>query len=122
MRKPPPDFCFTYIGWTDEQAHKTGWMSPEYMHALDESVSLVRHLVEETGGEYVTILVADHGGHDRTHGTLMDEDMTIPLFIRGEGVVPGELGLPVSIMDIAPTVTKLLECEPAEEWEGRPLV
>ncbi len=117
-----PDFCFTYLGWPDEQGHKTGWMSAEYLHAVDESIGMVRRLIEAAGDGYVTILVADHGGHGRTHGTTAAEDMTIPVIIRGEGIRPGELEGPVSILDIAPTVVRLLDCEPAEEWEGKPLV
>ena len=122
LREKAPDFCFTYSGWTDEQAHKSGWMSKEYLHALDVGVSSIRHLIEQTKDSYITILVADHGGHDRTHGTMMDEDMLIPVVIHGEGVCPGEITEPVSILDIAPTIIKLLECEPAEEWEGRALL
>ncbi len=122
LKTKKPDFCFTYIGWTDEQGHITGWMKEEYLHALDESISLVKDLIAKTKDEYITILVADHGGHERTHGTMMDEDMTIPVIIHGEGIKPGEFKMPVSILDIAPTVVKLLDCEPANEWEGKPLV
>ena len=117
-----PDFCFTYFGWPDEQGHDTGWMSAEYLHAVDESMRLVESLIEATKGEYITIILADHGGHDRTHGASIDEDMTIPVILQGEGIPPGEIQRPVSILDIAPTVVRLLGCEPAKEWEGTPLV
>lgn len=122
METRAPDFCFTYLGWPDEQGHASGWMSAEYMHSVDESVGFVRRLIESAGDEYVTILLADHGGHGRTHGTTLDEDMTIPVVVHGEGIQPREFGQPVSILDIAPTVVRLLDCEPAREWEGRPLV
>lgn len=117
-----PDFCFTYIGWPDDQGHDAGWMSDAYMHAVRESVGLVERLIEQTGEAYVTILMADHGGHDRNHGEPIDEDMTIPVILHGGGIRPGELEGEASILDIAPTVAGLLGCEPAEEWAGRPLV
>jgi len=117
-----PDFCFTYFGWPDEQGHETGWMSAEYLQAVEGSMSLAERLIEKTKGKYVTILLADHGGHGRTHGALIDEDMTIPLIIHGDEIEPRELGQPVSILDIAPTVVRLLGCETAKEWEGTPLV
>ena len=33
---------------------------------------------------------ADHGGHDRTHGTGSPEDMTIPFIIKGKNFKAGE--------------------------------
>ena len=122
MADKAPDFCFTYLGWTDEQGHATGWMSPEYLHAVDESMRMVAHMIEATRDGYITILAADHGGHDRCHGTRAEEDMLIPLLIHGEGIRPGELQGPVSILDVAPTVVRLLGVDPAREWEGRSLV
>jgi len=70
----------------------------------------------------VTIIVADHGGHDRTHGTLEDADMLIPVIIYGKDITPGVIKEEISIMDIAPTVTKLLECDNAPEWEGKSIL
>ena len=117
-----PDFCFTYFGWPDEQGHQSGWMSEAYLHSVAESIGMVQCLIERAADEYVTILLADHGGHDRTHGTLMDEDMTIPVVLHGAGIAPGALTAPVSILDIAPTVAHLLGCKPAREWEGKSLI
>ena len=68
--------------------------------------------------EYTFILLADHGGHDRTHGTDMPEDMTIPLFISGKRFIAGAEVDGLSIKDIAPTVAALLEVPCAPEWEG----
>lgn len=117
-----PDFCFTYLGWVDEQGHHNGWMSPEYMRAVDGSIALARGLVDGSRDEYITILTADHGGHAFDHGERVDEDMTVPVIIHGEGIRPGALEGPASILDLAPTIVRLLDCEPASEWEGRPLV
>jgi len=73
---------------------------------------------EALGDDYTYIITADHGGHDRTHGSDMPEDMIIPVIINGKGIEKGEIGKKVNIMDIAPTVTKLLGVDPDDEWEG----
>lgn len=65
---------------------------------------------------------ADHGGHDRTHGTDSPEDMTIPFIIKGKNFKVGEKLENVSIKDIAPTVAKLLDIAPDQAWEGKSLV
>lgn len=113
-----PDFCFTYLGWVDEQGHATGWMGEEYLHSLDESFKCVEEIINAMDKEDIVIVIADHGGHDRAHGTTMDEDMTIPVIIHGGNIPAGIIEKPVSIKDIAPTITKLLGCPAPREWEG----
>ena len=117
-----PDFCFTYLGWTDEAGHGKGWMGEEYLHSIDESFKCIEKIIDAVTEDCITIIVADHGGHDRTHGTLEPEDMLIPVIIYGKDVTPGVIDKEISIMDIAPTVTKLLECDNAPEWEGKSIL
>ena len=51
----------------------------------------------------------------------MKEDMTIPVIIKGPAFSKNtDLGA-ISIKDIAPTVSKLLNVSSAKEWEGTPL-
>jgi predicted AlkP superfamily pyrophosphatase or phosphodiesterase len=123
VRTDAPDFVFLYLGETDEiGGHRFGWMTPEYLQNVSTALDCVKQ-VKEVGGEaYDVILMADHGGHDRTHGTEMAEDMTIPLLLLGKPFAPGELAGEASIKDIAPTVTALFGIEPDEEWEGKSLL
>ena len=118
VRQFDPDFLFTYLGWTDEEGHGLGWMTPEYLHTIDESFDSIRRLMEVSDEDTISIITADHGGHARSHGTTMPEDMTIPIIICGKGVTPGVIDRPVTIKDIAPTITKILGCPNAPEWEG----
>jgi phosphopentomutase len=67
-------------------------------------------------------ITADHGGHDRTHGTEMPEDMTISMIAIGPDFAPGSSLDGANIKDIAPTVAKLLGVEPDEDWEGKSLL
>ena len=117
-----PDFTFVYLAWTDEAGHANGWLSKEYMEAIDSSWESIRKFRVAFGEEYTILVTADHGGHDRTHGTTMPEDMTIPMFFQGPDFAPGQPIPNVSIKDLAPTVAKLLGAEAEEEWEGKSLV
>ena len=66
---------------TDEKGgHDNGRMSTVYLDFINRAISNVKRVVEETNGEYTVILTADHGEHDRAHGSDMYEDMTIPMF------------------------------------------
>ena len=104
------DFTFVYLGWVDEAGHAEGWMGEEYMRAVRASWQSIDRIVGAipAGEEYAVIVTADHGGHDRSHGTEMPEDMTIPIFFMGKPFTPGTLLEKVSIKDIAPTAAALL--------------
>ena len=109
---------FLYLADTDNTGHKYGWLTPEYMKDAHDAVECVKQVYENIPDDYTIIFLADHGGHDRTHGTEMPEDMTIPLFFMGPRFEKGKVLPEGSIKDVAPTVAALLDCEPAEEWEG----
>lgn len=116
------DFTFLYFGYPDAAGHTFGWMSEQYFASLENCWYNITRAVEALGDEYTVIITADHGGHDRTHGTELPEDMVIPFIMLGKDVVPGESFEGASIKDIPPTVATLLGVEPNEEWEGRSLV
>lgn len=116
------DFAFLYLGNTDEVGHKYGWMSNEYMESVSKSWDNINRIVDSLPDDYTVIVTADHGGHERMHGTDIPEDMTIPLIITGKNMKPGESFENANIKDIAPTVAKLLDIYPDEEWEGKSLV
>ena len=118
-----PDFCFLYMVETDEKGgHDNGWMSEEYLRRISIAISNVKRVIDEFGDEYHVIIMADHGGHDRTHGTTMPEDMTIPFFFYGKEFEGGKTVDGLSLLDIAPTIAKLLGVEPEPEWEGRSVI
>ena len=116
------DFTFLYLGEVDEVGHKFGWMGEEYLDSVKRSWDEIDRIVKTLPEDYTVFIIADHGGHDRTHGTEMPEDMTIPVFALGKDFMPGAHLSDVSIKDIAPTVTTLLGVERDEDWEGRSLV
>ena len=118
IEEQDPDFVFLYLADTDDTGHAYGWMGKEYMQDVYDAMECVQQVYDRFGEDHTLIFLADHGGHDRTHGTEMPEDMTIPLFFMGKAFEQGKILPAASIKDVAPTVTKLLNVEPAEEWEG----
>ena len=116
------DFAFLHLACTDWTGHRFGWLSDEYMSAMQSSWNNIEKIISELGDEYTYIITADHGGHDRTHGSEMPEDMTIPVMLCGENFEKGKEIENVKLIDIAPTIAKLIGAEPDEEWEGTALV
>ena len=122
LTKNETDFTFLYLGFTDMAGHNYGWMSDEYMKAMENSFANITKLYEKLPDDYVIIVTADHGGHDRTHGTELNEDMIIPIMVLSKNEKIDLDFNDASIKDIAPTVTKFLGVYPDEEWEGKSLL
>lgn len=122
IREDGPDFVFLYLGLTDAAGHNKGWMGPEYLDAVRQSWDCIERAVRALPDDYTVIVTADHGGHDRTHGSDCEEDMRIPILCRGRAFASGGRLADAGIKDIAPTVTALLGVPAAQEWEGRSLI
>lgn len=122
MKDSSPDFIFLYLGTTDEEGHKHGWMSPEYLSAIAHASDCVRKVREAAGNDYHIIITADHGGHDRIHGTDMPEDMTIPIIFWGSTFEAGKKLTGVSIKDIAPTIADVMDLRRPNDWEGNSIL
>ncbi len=122
LKNQETDFTFLYLGYTDMAGHNHGWMTPEYMEAVERSWDNIEKIMSALGDEYTYIITADHGGHDRTHGSDMPEDMLIPVIINGKDFEKGEITSDVNIMDIAPTIAVLAGVNPDSEWEGKALI
>lgn len=120
IEKTRPDFVFLYMVETDEKGgHIAGWMSEDYLRYVSTAMDNAKRVIDAWGDEYTIILTADHGGHDRVHGTTSPEDMTVPMVFMGKRFTPGKKLENVSIMDITPTIADVMGISPDEEWEGR---
>jgi len=124
LTEESPDFAFLYFEFPDHMGHSSegGWMGPEYMQSIRTVWEQIERVMAAVGDTYTVLITADHGGHDRTHGTEMPEDMTIPVICHGTMFRPGEFERAVSIKDLAPTIVRILGAEPAAEWEGTALL
>lgn len=122
LQKGYTDFAFLYLGYTDYAGHAFGWMSEAYMEAIRNSWRNIERVMASLTEEYAVIITADHGGHDRIHGTELPEDMQIPLIMTGNGIDLTCIPENANIKDIAPTVVRLLGISPDPEWEGTGLI
>lgn len=114
------DFVFIYYGSVDAAGHAYGWMSPEYLSQLQRVDGLLGQALDVMPNDTTIIVQADHGGHERSHGTDMPEDMTIPWIASGPGIKRGyTIGAPVSLLDTAPTLAHALGVASHGVWEGR---
>ena len=123
IRAREPDFTFLYLGETDEVGgHNVGWMSETYFKVVANAFSCVERLRAAVPEAYDLIVTADHGGHDRSHGSDCPEDMTIPIILNGASFPKDRPFSGASIKDVAPTIAALTGASPAREWEGRSLL
>lgn len=117
--EPPFDFYFIYFGGVDGSGHLYGWLSPEQLIMLERADAALGALMQ-AAPEARFIVHSDHGGHERTHGTDMPEDMTIPWIAAGPGIKAGySIERSVSLLDTAPTIAHMLGVAPPATWEGR---
>jgi hypothetical protein len=115
----PLDFAFVYLGTIDTTGHAAGWMSDGYLAQVAAVDAVVARLLSELPPDTHVLLQADHGGHDRTHGTPAPEDMTIPWLLAGPSIKTGHtIAGPVSLLDTAPTLARLLGLSAHPQWEG----
>lgn len=117
------DLLFVYLGYTDIAGHDHGWMSQPYIDAIsnaDRCIERVWKAFEARGQTPNLLILSDHGGHERSHGTEMDEDMTIPWVMHGPDVRSGwQLTEPIRIFDACTTLAELVGLTPAKQWDGR---
>ena len=118
-------FALVYLGYTDIAGHDYGWMSDHYIEAIenaDVAVGKVAGALNMASRFKNTffIVTSDHGGHEKTHGTDLPQDMIVPWIISGPEV-PAQLGITdtVNIRDTAPTIAALLAINRPDEWTGR---
>ena len=87
---------------------------------MNESFALIDKVITEAKKQNYTVMItSDHGGHGTGHGSEMTEDMTVPLFIIGEGSQSGENLGALSILDVAPTVLGILGVSAPDYWQGK---
>jgi predicted AlkP superfamily pyrophosphatase or phosphodiesterase len=119
-----PDAAGHDFGWGNEA--KSVPPSKEYAHALaacDTGLGRLLGAVRETGGGRALVIVtADHGGHDKTHGTDSEEDVLIPWVAGGASAAHlGELVPIVRSTDTAPTVLESLGLTIPVAMVGKPV-
>lgn len=79
---------------------------------------------EHRGRPRITVVVTDHGEAFGEHGTVLHgrslhrETSDCHMGFHGAGIAPQVVDRPVELLDLAPTLTALLDLEPADAWRG----
>ena len=117
-------FMFLYTVHTDHVGHKFGWMSPEYIKAIEEGdvqVGRMLDFLKEEGlyEESHIMFISDHGGIGKDHGGVTPEEMIVPWVIKGPGIKKGfEITEPNNTVNTASTVARLFGAEQPLCWTG----
>lgn len=91
-------FAFVHFGECDTEGHAQGWGSEAYNTALiliDGQLGRIMDLMAMNPGlkgKTTLIVTADHGGEGKDHSdSAKPLDYTIPFYVWGADVVPGDL-------------------------------
>jgi hypothetical protein len=130
VEEEDPDLLVLQLLAADQLGHVRGVRSPEYLAQLaetDRHVGDFLAFLEERGkleGATV-ILMADHGQGRGIggHGHLDWGERPVPFVVWGEGAVPGAVSRqPRSVLELAPTIARLLGVPHPDAARGQPLV
>ena len=130
VEEEDPDLLVLQLLAADQLGHVRGVRSPEYLQQLAETDRHVGRFIaflEERGrleGATV-ILMADHGQGRGIggHGHLDWGERPVPFVVLGEGALPGAISRePRSVLELAPTIARLLGVPEPAAARGRPLV
>ena len=121
-----PNLMMVHLADADFTGHNFGWMGWMYGMAVREVDLAVGNVIaaadERFGpGAYTVILTADHGGHNKSHGSTDPIDTTIPWIVWGAGVQPGDTLSGIRTMDTAATALWMLGLETPASFVGRPI-
>jgi Uncharacterized proteins of the AP superfamily len=125
FEKEKPELVFIHFPEPDLTGHSKGWLSEDYIKALegvDRAVGRVLESLRKVGvyKNAFIVITADHGGHGYGHGSSSPEDMTIPWIAFGKGVKRGyKIKKDVFIYDTAPTILFTLGIKPPKTWDGK---
>ena len=127
IQREQPALCFIHFTDTDDAGHRYGWGSAQQLRAfadVDSALGEVLEAIEHAGivKESVLIITADHGGHGKTHGSKIPEDMNIPWITWGRNVKQNyTISEPVTTYDTAATALWLLDIPCPPSYDGKPV-
>ncbi|MCX7643338.1 MAG: alkaline phosphatase family protein, partial [Armatimonadetes bacterium] len=130
-----PNLMLVHFSDPDSAGHNYGWgnekkgvpPSQEFLDALKRCDKATGEIVKalKRNGQWqkaLVIITADHGGHDKTHGSADPEDVNIPWIAAG-GLAArnGELRRQIKTMDTAATALAALGIRVPADWDGNPV-
>ena len=128
LKEHKPEFSICIFDSPDAEGHSYGWGSEQYMNRLPEVDAYIAKIVEATkeAGMYddtIFMIVSDHGGINRGHGSITMDEMEAPLVFFGPGIKKGyKIEVPVVRYDTAPTIAYIFGAKRPDVWRGRPIL
>ena len=125
VRKFNPDYLLVHPSGMDYTGETYGSDTPIYRKTATRQDSHLSNLVPEWMEKgYSILFTGDHGVNaDGTHGGTTPELRNVPLFIIQPGVAgKGNTGETVSMLQIAPTICRLLGLTIPQTMKAPPLV
>ena len=94
IRNHPPDMFFMQLDHTDSAGHTYGYGTTPYLEQIavsDTLVGLVIDAIKDAGvfDESLIVVLSDHGGKDKSHGSNHPDCMSIFWSCRGHRCHPG---------------------------------
>jgi len=125
IRSQPPDIFFMQLDFIDGAGHSHGYRSNEYLKqiiATDVLVGKMIDAIRDAGvfGESLIILLSDHGGEGKSHGSDHPDCINIFWGCRGAGFQSGiEVENQIDIMDTAAIVAHALGLPAPDGWDAK---
>lgn len=124
IRNYPPDMLFMQLDMIDATGHSQGFGTKAYLEQIattDALVGLMIDAIKDAGvfDESLIILLSDHGGKGKKHGSDHPDCMTIFWTCSGPGVIQGGDVENMNIMDTARVVARALGLPCPAGWDAR---
>lgn len=124
LKDPQIKLLFVHYPFPDYGGHKFGWMTPQYHNEVKrmdiELKRLIGFVLQDSSSKTLLIVTADHGGHNRSHGSDSKEDRTIPWISWGSMVQKGFIiSKKVHIFDTTAVILSALGVPVPKDLDGK---
>ena len=119
-----PTVVFLYSVHTDHAGHRHKWMSPEYIHSIEEADVQIGKFINEMKekGLYKDthfMFLSDHGGINNGHGGVTTNEMIVQWGITGPKIKKGfKIEEPNNTVNTASVILRLFKIKQPLSWTG----
>ena len=110
-----------HYDYPDHLGHGIGYSTEEYRAGGKFIWENIKQIKEAMPENYGMIITSDHGGHERSHGADIPEDLTIPAIFYGDMFTGINIENGFEMIDFAPTIAGAMGIGADPDWEGKNL-
>lgn len=120
--KNKPTLVFLYSVHTDHAGHKFGWMSPEYIQAIEAADVQIGEFITKLKNQKLYdntnfMFLSDHGGINKGHGGFSVTEMEVPWGITGPTIKKDfKIVEPNNTINTAAVILHLFKCKKPLVW------